>query len=97
MLIDDKLLNSLEKLSALKINDNKKDTIKKQLSEIVSFVEILNDLDFEKNNITLNSTKNGVTPLREDIPSQNKEVVEIILKNTPYKENHSFVVPKIIE
>ena len=42
MQIDDTLLNKLEKLSALQINDEKRDEIKKQLSEIVSFVDVLN-------------------------------------------------------
>jgi len=45
MQIDDTLLNKLEKLSALQISDEKREEVKKQLSEIVSFVDILNELD----------------------------------------------------
>lgn len=48
MQIDDTLLNKLEKLSALQINDEKREEIKKQLSEIVSFVDILNELEDRK-------------------------------------------------
>lgn len=97
MIINDELLNKLEKLSALKIKEDKKEQIKEQFSEIVNFVEILNELDLDKKDISLNSTKNGVAPLREDIAIQDQETIEIILKNTKNKDNHAFVVPKIIE
>lgn len=45
MQIDDALLSKLEKLSSLKTNDDKREEIKRQLSEIVSFVDVLNELD----------------------------------------------------
>ena len=45
MNVNDELLNKLEKLSAIKIADDKRTKIKEQLSEIVGFVEILNELD----------------------------------------------------
>ena len=45
MQIDDALLNKLEKLSSLKIGDEKRDEIKRQLSEILSFVDVLGELN----------------------------------------------------
>ena len=53
MQIDDTLLNKLEKLSALQINDEKREEIKKQLSEIVSFVDVLNELDLSSDEAVL--------------------------------------------
>ena len=47
MIIDDVVLNKLEKLSALKIPENKRDEIKNQLNNIVDFVEILNELNIK--------------------------------------------------
>lgn len=92
MTIDDELLKKLEKLSAIKIADDKREETKKQLSEIVGFVEILNELD-------LNSQENlalGATLFRQDdVKSVN--VIDEILKNAPASAEHFFLVPKIIE
>lgn len=92
MTINDELLNKLEKLSTIKIATEKRDETKQQLSEIVAFVEILNELD-------LNSVDNaafGATPFRADTP-KNTPVIEEIFANAPKSENHFFIVPKIIE
>ena len=90
MQIDDTLLNKLEKLSALQINDEKREEIKKQLSEIV-----LNELDLSGDEAVVSSIKGG-TPLREDEPNLS-DVVDEILKHAPSREGHFFAVPKIIE
>ena len=94
MQIDDTLLNKLEKLSALQISDEKREEVKKQLSEIVSFVDILNELDLSDEAVV--SSIKGGTPLREDEPRPS-DVIDTILKYAPSREGHFFAVPKIIE
>ncbi len=90
MKVDDKLLEKLENLSALKVEN--KDEIKGQISEILNFVENLNALNLDEK-----STKDSAkTPLREDNPKQS-EVIESLLQNAPNAENRFFIVPKIIE
>lgn len=96
MKIDDELLKKLEKLSSLKISDEKREGVIKQLSEIVEFVENLSELPLDNEEATF-TTVSGGTPLREDIPHVNPKIVETILKNSPKSENGFFVVPKIIE
>lgn len=56
MQIDEKLLSKLEKLSALQITKNRNETIA-QLSEIVNFVEKLNELDLDSQEITVSTIK----------------------------------------
>lgn len=92
MTINDELLNKLEKLSAIKIADDKREETKKQLSEIVGFVEVLNELDL---NLQDNSTLNA-TPFRQDA-SVSVNVIDELFKNAPATTEHFFVVPKIIE
>lgn len=96
MIIDEKLLTKLEKLTAFKIPEEKREETKSQLDEILSFVEILNELDLSGDDIAITALK-GSTPLREDIPAQNGEVIKIILDHAPSRDNNYFVVPKIIE
>lgn len=95
MNIDDSLLTKLEKLSSLKIGDDKREEIKNQLSEILNFVDILNELDLDDLKAVVSSIEGG-TPFRDDI-SIKSEVVDVILKNAPARNDHFFVVPKIIE
>lgn len=96
MKIDETLLTKLESLCALKIESEKREKIMEQLSEVVSFVDNLNELNLDDENTTFTTIEGG-TPLREDVPSQAKEVVDIILKHAPNSNENFFVVPSIIE
>ncbi|MDY3133606.1 MAG: Asp-tRNA(Asn)/Glu-tRNA(Gln) amidotransferase subunit GatC [Campylobacter lanienae] len=95
MYIDDKMLEKLEKLSALKIPDDKREEFKEQLSKIVDFVEVLNELNLDNLEATI-SPVGGGTLLRDDEPLKS-DVIDIILENAPQKQGRSFEVPKIIE
>ena len=96
MQIDDTLLSKLEKLSALKIDDNKREEAIAELTKIVSFVEILNELDLTNETASFTTLKGG-TPFRDDVPSINEEIIKTILEHAPKSENTYFTVPKIIE
>jgi len=93
MVIDEKLLAKLEKLSMIKV-ENKEEMLK-DLNQIVEFVEILNDVDTSNIDATFN-TLNVSTPLRDDIPKDN-DAIKTILANAPKVDGNYFLVPKIIE
>ncbi len=92
MTINDELLNKLEKLSSLKISPEKREATKAQLSEIVGFVEVLNELDLA------NLPNSGIqaTPFRADTP-KSSFVIDEVLSKAPATSEHFFIVPKIIE
>ncbi len=96
MQVDDALLSKLEKLSFLKVSDDKREEIKSQLSEIMNFVDNLSALDTTgvDDNFAMNDMP---TPLREDSPSCDTDINDDIIKNAPQSADHFFVVPKIIE
>ncbi len=96
MQVDDALLTKLEKLSFLKVSDNKREEIITQLSEIMSFVDNLSELDTDgvDDNFAMN---NNATFTREDLASCDTSVNDNILKNAPLSGDHFFIVPKIIE
>jgi aspartyl-tRNA(Asn)/glutamyl-tRNA(Gln) amidotransferase subunit C len=96
MQIDDALLTKLEKLSYLNVNIDKREEIVNQLSEIVSFVDNLSELDTKGVEETFAMTDKA-TPLREDIPLSDITISEEILKHAPNSEDNFFIVPKIIE
>lgn len=96
MKIDNQLLTKLETLSALQIAEDKREGVINQLSEIVEFVENLNELDLDNEEATFTTVAGG-TPMREDVPNVDPEIKKIILENAPLSEGDFFVVPKIIE
>lgn len=95
MQIDEKLLTKLEKLSALQISEEKREVVIAQLSEIVNFVEKLNELDLDQLEATVNTVKGG-TFLRED-EICSSQVIDSVLECAPKQTDHFFMVPKIIE
>lgn len=96
MTIDNNTIDKLAKLSSLEIDEAKKESLKKELGEIINFVENLNELDVSHIDATFTTVEGG-TPLREDVSKQDLEMSEHIIKNAPKAEDGYFIVPKIIE
>ncbi len=92
MVIDDKVLQRLETLSAIKIEDSKKDEIKAQLSEILNFVENLNSIDLPSEI----PHKSAHTTIRDDV-ANNANIADLVLDNAPNAKDRFFIVPKIVE
>jgi len=96
MQVDDALLSKLEKLSFLKVSDDKREEIIAQLSEIVTFVDNLSELNTDGVDDKF-AMSDAQTPLREDIPYCETTINDDILKHAPNSADHFFIVPKIIE
>ncbi len=88
-------MEHVAKLARLRLTEEEKEKFGKQLSEILEYVEKLNELDTEK-----------VKPAPHVVPLKNvmreDEVkpslsVEEALANAPAREGKYFKVPKIIE
>jgi len=94
--IDNTILTKLEKLSHLRVDESKKEEIIGQLSEIVSYIENLNELDTDSLDTSF-STLDGGTPMREDMPDTDPAVGQEILSHSPAHTDDYFVVPAIIE
>ena len=93
MKIDEKLITKLENLAMIEIEDKEK--MAKDLEEIVSFVEMLNELDTSEVDATFSILGNS-TPLREDKPIISG-IIKDVLEHAPKSQDNFFVVPKIIE
>ncbi len=96
IIVDDKLIAKLEKLSSLKVREENKEKIKNDISQMLEFVNNLTEVD-TSNIDAISSTISGGTPFREDIAISSKEISDSILKNAPKSEDSYFVVPKILE
>ena len=96
MQIDHTVLAKLETLSHLRIDDSKKEEVMGQLTEILGYIENLNELDTDALSASF-STLEGGTPLREDTPRETNDIAKNILSHAPESQDDFFIVPAIIE
>ena len=94
--MDIAVLEKLEKLSHLRIAEEKREEVLRQLSDILEYVENLNELETEELDSYF-STLEGGTPMREDLPGNDPEIPRIILEHAPASRDDFFIVPAIIE
>jgi aspartyl-tRNA(Asn)/glutamyl-tRNA(Gln) amidotransferase subunit C len=94
--IDNTVLEKLEKLSHLHIDDSKKEEVMGQLTDILGYIDNLNELDTDGLSASF-STLEGGTPLREDEPREAHSIAKEILANAPQSRDDFFIVPAIIE
>ena len=95
MPIDKNQVKKVAKLSRISLEDNKIDSLSKDLDSILTFVEKLNELD-TKEIKTLKSIADKTLEARNDIVDDGK-IKDDILKNSPEKNEDFFIVPKVIE
>ena len=96
MQIDDQLLTRLEKLSMIRISEEKREGIINDLSEFLSFADNLKELDTSGVDDKF-AMDDSPTVTREDIPACDPSINDAILEHAPQSDDHFFIVPKIIE
>ena len=95
MALDRATVARIAKLARIKVPDEELDHLAGELSNILGWIEQLNEVDIE-----------GVEPMTSvvevDLPKRDDIVTdggypEKIVANAPVKHDHFFVVPKVIE
>ena len=95
MTIDPKVVEKIAKLSRLKLTETQTNTIAKELSEVLVFVQRLEEVD--------TSSVSAMTTVTSMVPKKRKDKIndgnypEKILKNAPRVKEGFFSVPKVVE
>ena len=95
MSIDKDTVKHISKLARISLDENKVDSLSKDLTSIMKFIENLNKLNTDKI-APLTSIINASLRSRKDEVKDGK-IRDQILKNSPEKNDEFFVVPKVIE
>ena len=95
MSIDKDTVKHIAKLARISLDEKKINSLSKDLSSIMKFIEKLNELNTDKTS-PLTSMINASLRTREDEVKDGK-IRDQILKNSPEKNEEFFVVPKVIE
>ncbi len=94
-MINEKEVKYIADLASLKLSDEEVETFSKQLSDILDYVEKLDELDTE-DIVPTAYTVPVKNVLREDKVEDSLEI-EKVLQNAPEKVNNQFRVPKIMD
>ena len=95
MSVDETTVRRIAHLSRIAVDDAEVGRLGKELNAILAFVEELSAVDVE-----------GVEPLTSVAPMKMKKRADVvadgaikdeILRNAPAREDHYFVVPKVVE
>lgn len=95
MKIDKELLNKIAHLARLEFDENTADEMMKDMTEIIDWVEKLNEVDTEGVE-PLTTMSHEINALREDETKPHLSH-ERALKNAPKKDSDYFRVPKVLE
>ena len=95
MSIDKETGKHKSKLARISLDEKKIDSLSKDLTSIMRFVEKLNKLNTDKT-VPLTSIIEATLKSRKDEVKDGK-IRDQILKNSPEKNEEFFVVPKVIE
>ena len=95
MSIDKDTVKHISKLARISLDENKVESLSKDLTSIMKFIENLNKLNTDKTT-PLTSIINASLKSRKDEVKDGK-IRDQILKNSPEKNEEFFVVPKVVE
>ena len=95
MSIDKDTVKHIAKLARISLDEKKINSLSKDLSSIMKFIEKLNELNTEKT-VPLTSIINASLQSRKDEVLDGK-IRDQILKNSPENNEEFFVVPKVVE
>tara|TARA_B000000460_G_C21446986_1_gene362037 strand:- start:373 stop:660 length:288 start_codon:yes stop_codon:yes gene_type:complete len=95
MSIDKNTVKNISKLARISLDENMVESLSKDLTSIMKFIENLNKLNTDRT-APLTSIINDSLKSRKDEVKDGK-IRDQILKNSPEKNEEFFVVPKVIE
>ena len=95
MSIDNDTVKHIAKLARISLDKKKIDSLSKDLTSIMKFIERLNELNTDKIN-PLTSIINASLKSRKD-EAKDEKIRDQILKNSPEKNEEFFVVPKVVD
>ena len=98
MQIDDNVIDHLCFMARLSLSPAEKESLKQDLSKILSYVETLKTVDVANVKPLIHSLEEKHTNIwREDKPGPKSLPVDKALQNAPKRKANFFEVPKIIE
>ena len=95
MSIDKDTVKHISKLARISLDDKKINSLSKDLTSIMEFIEKLNKLNTDRVKPLTSIIEASLKTRKDEI--KDGKIRDQILKNSPEKNDEFFVVPKVIE
>ena len=95
MKVDEKLVRRIAHLARIKVSDDDVQHLEGELTSILGFVELLSEVDTDDVE-PMTSAVDRDMYRREDVVTDGG-YPEDIVKNAPERDDHYFMVPKVVE
>lgn len=95
MLVDDKTIDYVAALAKLDLSQAERESAKKDLGNILEYMEVMNELDTE-NMEPMSHAFPLTNVFREDVVTNGSDR-ENLLANAPEQKDGCFIVPKTVE
>ena len=95
MSIDKDTVKHISKLARISLEEKKVNSLSKDLTSIMRFIENLNKLNTDKIEPLTSIINASLKPRKDEV--NDGKIRDQILKNSPEKNEEFFVVPKVIE
>ena len=95
MSIDKNTVKHISKLARISLDEKNVDSLSKDLTSIMKFIESLNKLNTDKTAPLTSIIKASLKSRKDEV--KDGKIRDQILKNSPEKNDEFFVVPKVIE
>lgn len=94
MRVTEEMIYKMAKLARLRVDDENKPTLMEEMSEILNWVETLNEVDTEKVEPLIHMSKEINQFRNDEVVNQLTQVQA--LENAPKTDGTFFIVPKVI-
>ncbi len=95
MKVDEKLVRRIARLARIKVSDSDVQHLEGELSSILGFVDLLSEVDTD-NIEPMTSAVDREMFERKDVVADGGYPDDIV-KNAPERDDHYFMVPKVVE
>ena len=95
MEVDEEAVRRIARLARIKVTDAEAKALEAELSGILDWVKQLDEVD-----VANVEPMSSVTPMRLKMRADkvgDGEIADDVLSNAPVREDHFFVVPKVVE
>ncbi|WP_129407911.1 Asp-tRNA(Asn)/Glu-tRNA(Gln) amidotransferase subunit GatC [Marinitoga lauensis] len=93
--VTDELIEKLEKLAMIKLSENEKEVIKKDLNDLLKYMEMIDEIDTKDVKPLFSPIENILKNIFHEDKAKSNEVLKNIINEFPNKRNDLLKVPGI--
>lgn len=95
MNVDETTVRRIARLARIKITDEEAKSLEKELSQILNWVEQLDEIDTKDVEPMTRVVAQELKKRKDEITDG--EIADDVIKNAPMADDHFYVVPKVVE